>query len=272
MKATKKPPRKWTSKELKQRIQGRHPSIKSWFTTTELCPACGSWGAAGSIDAVAVCMSVSHDFAVHGFEVKVARGDWLSELNNPSKSDLAISEVDYWWIVAPSTDIVKVEELPPKWGLYTCSGKGLRVTKRATRLHETTKPFSRAFIASLLWKVTKYVPPDEKAIEDARAEGRKRGQEDGERWAHTDKGDDHQELLELQHVVEAFEKNAGQPLSRYNAGEIGHIVDLMSHDYRIKSVRARIAEMVEKLTDADKELAAGFKVAATGDASTKAVG
>lgn len=186
----------FTALNLKERVKRRHPLDKGWFTVTELCPVSGMGGSAGRMDAAAVCLYTSRSFAVHGFEVKVDRSDWLTELNDPSKNSLGLEEVDYWWIVAPSTDVVRVSELPKRWGLYTCSGRGLRVTRRAERLKDEDTGFSRAFVVSLLWKVTRFKTPNAEALK---------------------------ELDRLKCVMEEFEERAGVSMRKYDAGTIGDI-------------------------------------------------
>lgn len=54
---------------------------------------------------------------LRGYEVKVARSDWLAELDQPAKAEAWEQNVHEWWIVAPDTTIVRPEELPHGWGL-----------------------------------------------------------------------------------------------------------------------------------------------------------
>ncbi|GAG48625.1 unnamed protein product, partial [marine sediment metagenome] len=74
--------KKWRAEELKRRIECKHPIGKGWFTVTEMSPSSGAGSSAGRMDACAVCLYGGRGFAVHGFEVKVSRADWLAELNN----------------------------------------------------------------------------------------------------------------------------------------------------------------------------------------------
>lgn len=50
-------------------------------------------------------------------ELKVDKGDWRRELDNPGKAEAWWPYCNAFWIVAPSTDIVPPDELPKKWGL-----------------------------------------------------------------------------------------------------------------------------------------------------------
>jgi hypothetical protein len=58
---------------------------------------------------------------LRGYEVKVARSDWLHELDQPAKAEAWEQNVHEWWIVAPDTEIVRPEELPHGWGLLVPS-------------------------------------------------------------------------------------------------------------------------------------------------------
>jgi len=116
-------------------------------------------------DFMAVDTWLSSGLAVHGHEVKVSRSDWLSELKAPWKSLPFREIIDYWWIVAPSTVIVRPEELPPEYGLMVLDGNGfLRAQVTAPRLNDLgaavkgtwgarrteLPPLPRGFVAALL--------------------------------------------------------------------------------------------------------------------------
>ena len=77
--------------------------------------------------------------ALHGHEIKVSRGDWLRELQDPSKSAAWSRYCDRWWLVAPP-GVARREELPAGWGLMEVTGAALRVTVQAPRLHPEPMP------------------------------------------------------------------------------------------------------------------------------------
>lgn len=98
-------------------------------------------------DAVAIDLWPSSGNAIHGFEVKVSRADWLTELRDPSKADAIKQFCMHWWLVVPDVDIVR-SDLPLGWGLLAVGSDGvLRVRKRAPRLFP--KPVTYGFLASL---------------------------------------------------------------------------------------------------------------------------
>lgn len=56
--------------------------------------------------------------ALIGYEIKVARGDWLQELDHPEKAEAWAQHCTEWYVMAPP-GIVNREELPDGWGLLT---------------------------------------------------------------------------------------------------------------------------------------------------------
>lgn len=78
---------------------------------------------------------------LHGYEIKVSRGDWLTELGDLTKSSAWADACHTWWIVAPDTTVVRPEELPPGWGLLTIGNARTRLTITVpATLHEAHEP------------------------------------------------------------------------------------------------------------------------------------
>lgn len=73
-------------------------------------------------DAIYAGLSVSRGRLLYGHEIKVARSDWLHELDRPDKAEAWASQCHAWYVVAPDTKVVRPEELPHGWGLLTCDG------------------------------------------------------------------------------------------------------------------------------------------------------
>lgn len=126
-------------------------SIDEWVLAFEVAPETG--GGTRRADAVAMNMWRSRGHAIHGFEFKVSRGDWLRELKDPSKADAVAQYCDYWWLVIDGDNIIKDEELPEGWGLMIVVRdakklpKGLRVKVKAPKLKAA--PINKYFMASL---------------------------------------------------------------------------------------------------------------------------
>jgi hypothetical protein len=99
-------------------------------------------------DAIAMGLWPSRGLALQGFEIKVSRGDWLSEMRQPAKAEAIAQYCRYWWMVTPP-GIIKDGELPETWGHYEVQPNGLRIVKVAPAL-EDPAPISPAFLAALL--------------------------------------------------------------------------------------------------------------------------
>lgn len=102
--------------------------------------------------------------ALHGFEVKVSRADWLTELRDPEKA-LAFSRYcHFWWLAVSDASIVR-DDLPEGWGLMVASGDSMRVKVQAPRREPEPMPlelvgtFSRA-VAKTTLRMAMHRPED----------------------------------------------------------------------------------------------------------------
>lgn len=68
--------------------------------------------------------------ALHGFEVKVSRSDWLTELRDPDKANAFRPYMNHWWLVVADKTIVR-DDLPHGWGLMVKRGRGLSISVQA---------------------------------------------------------------------------------------------------------------------------------------------
>lgn len=125
-------------------LRKRFPTPE-WALMEEVAPATG--GGTTYADAVAVNLWSSRGHAVHGFEIKISRSDWLRELKQPAKAEGVFSYCDHWWLVAPR-DIVKDGELPLSWGWLEVREASMVQVKAAPKLEP--KALTRAFFASLM--------------------------------------------------------------------------------------------------------------------------
>lgn len=97
-------------------IVAEHVRNQAGFGGSVASEALGRAPRLRTIDAIAIDLWPSTDNAIHGFEVKVSRSDWLSELKDMSKSEAFRPYLDYFWLVAPDASIVR-DDLPDGWGL-----------------------------------------------------------------------------------------------------------------------------------------------------------
>ncbi len=103
------------------------------------------------IDALAMAMWRSLGLEIHGFEIKMSRGDWLREIRQPFKAEEMFRYCDRWWLVVADEKILKDGELPPNWGLLVSRGSSLIAKVQAKGL--TPQSPDREFVASILRKV-----------------------------------------------------------------------------------------------------------------------
>lgn len=125
---------------------------------------------AAGFDATRTCDFMAQDtwpgagLALHGFEVKCSRSDWLRELKTPDKALMFRAFCDYWWLVAADDTIAAPAELPPGWGLLvvTRTRAKLRAVVPAPRL--TPEPMPRTMQVALLRAAVKTAPRRSSAL------------------------------------------------------------------------------------------------------------
>lgn len=83
-------------------------------------------------DGIAIQNYRSRGNSILGFEIKVARSDWLSELRNPDKSDYFVTRTDKWYL-ATTQGVAKAEEIPEAWGWIELRGSRLVTAKEAPK-------------------------------------------------------------------------------------------------------------------------------------------
>lgn len=135
--------------EIKALIRAKYKAPE-WALAFEVCNGTGS-EAQRHADAVVMNLWPSRGLAIHGFEFKVFRNDWVRELKNPAKAEPVAQYCDYWWIVA-GPNIVRGGELPEAWGLIEVQGGKLVSIKEA--LKKEAVPAGRQFMAALFRKIS----------------------------------------------------------------------------------------------------------------------
>lgn len=169
-------------------------------------------GARRTADGLAMNLWRSRGLALHGFEIKVSRRDWLKEKNAPEKADLIARFCHYWWIVTPydpDGKMVPDFELPHGWGLIraTKAGTGLKVqTKAAAR--DDVDQVTPAFLAALLRRATGQSASTQE-LAAARQAGRTEAADAALAQARREAGHLPQRLQEVATEVEEFVKAAG---------------------------------------------------------------
>lgn len=198
-------------------IRARY-AAPEWAVFEEVADSTG-FNARRWADAVAIGIWPSRGFAIHGFECKAHRSDWLRELKQPEKAEPIFRYCDAWWLVA-EPDVATLEEIPAAWGWLEVRGKKLHVRKPAPKLEP--QAISRAFVASMLRKVPeKMVPKADLAAAVDTEVTRRRALDDryneGERLSRR--------YEELREQVDAFSRASGITISEYSGGrELGEAV------------------------------------------------
>lgn len=134
-----------TASEIRGLLRVRYPHPE-WALCFEVANSTGA-GARRYADAVAMCLYPSRGLALHGFEIKCSKQDFLAEIKNPDKSVAVQKYCDHWWIVAPAA-AVDESLLPKTWGWLRVDKDRLVMAKAAPDLDAT--PITRAFMASLV--------------------------------------------------------------------------------------------------------------------------
>lgn len=203
----------------------------------------GGTGAQGSryADGMAFGLFPSRGLDIQGFEVKVSRSDWLSELKQPAKADEIFQFCDYWWLAAGSDSIVKDGELPEPWGLMVLRDGEMHVSKQAPRLHPIAP--SKAFIASIMRNLHKGRPGVEE-LEQQHRLGIEEGFKRGAVSAKSEETRDSAKLLEVNKMVAEFEEAAGLKIYEWNAGKVGAAVKaLLNGANDLEAARERMRFM-----------------------------
>jgi len=195
-------------------------------------------------DAIAFGLWPSRGLEIEGFEIKVSRSDWLSELNDHRKSSAVQRFCHRWWIVAGSRDIVKPEELPVTWGLIIPRGENSLETKVKAPLLKP-KSISRKFCAAVMRRASEANANYIKSIKDEMYEEvREASEEMAVVRAKREIADD---LYSAEKKIRSLEyniKNLNWRIQRYEAIEKATGVPLSQYDYSnfVRAMGARSAD------------------------------
>ena len=199
-------------------------------------------------DALALSLWPSRGIHLHGFEIKVCRGDWARELKNPAKAEEIASRCNYWWIVA-TKGCVKNEELPELWGLMTwdATKKVLHKVKHA-KFREAER-LDLPFLAAMMRRAQEVVAPDAALIE-----AHAKGLEEGKKAGAVNRTYEAQDYAKLKANVAAFKKASGVDLTGWKSGrELGEAVEMVINGSVVRNANAlrKIAtKILEELPEA----------------------
>lgn len=115
--------------EVVREIMRKRFPFPEYAVLEEVRDAAG-FQACRSADAIVIPLWPSRGLAVHGFEIKVDRRDWLREKKDPAKAEVIASKCTSWSLVS-TEDVAKEDEIPDTWGWYEAIGGKLIARKGA---------------------------------------------------------------------------------------------------------------------------------------------
>ena len=202
----------WTAAAVEALLRAKY-APPQFALLTEVRSSCG-FGAARSADVVVMGIWPSTGHNLVGYEIKVARHDWLREMQQPEKAEAVGRFCDLWYVVAPP-GVVQIHELPALWGLIEPAGAGLMVRRPATKRPDR-RPVSATFLAALLRRVTEQSPSEQRLLEEFRrgqAAGAAAERESAQRADPEARARANLERLAAR--VAAFEKASGVEIDGY---------------------------------------------------------
>lgn len=258
---TKKEEKKITAKDMENHLASRYCDSLQWVFLTQVRSSTG--GANRIADAMAFNMYGSTGYEILGFEIKVSRSDFLSELKNMSKSDEIMGYCDKWYLVVSDAKIVQDGELPKNWGLLVL--KDGKLVQKVRAVPKKPDPMPIHFIASILRRGgqevdrirNQYVRREDIAGEIEAA--RKKGYDEARGY----NGRQTEEALKtLRENVQEFEKASGTSLESWRGKQysksLGMYVkfamemDERTLGYHVRDIEQAIASLNRAITDVKK--------------------
>jgi len=194
-------------------------------------------------DALAMSLFPSRGLHLYGFEIKISRSDWLSELASPEKAEDFYKYCDFWYLVVSDPAIVKEGELPVPWGLIETSKGKCRIVKTAPHNLETLPP-SLLMLCGLLRKASELrAIADTSLIEAARLEGYTRGTEAEKYQTRSATA----ELTRLRDNIAKFEEVSGLKLDSWDAGNVAEAVKQLRSGVKATNLLRRLKAETESV-------------------------
>lgn len=199
-------------------------------------------------DGIAMSLWPSAGMDLIGFEIKVSRSDFISELKNPEKSNVIAKFCDHWYIVAPK-EMIKTEELPSNWGLIEPYGSGLKIKRSVKNLKP--EPITKGFLASIFRSLTTGVVL--KSEVQAIVAGKVKEKIREKQW----KADNRvRECKRNEETVKRFEKLVGRKISSFWGDKVEEYATALQIvvSGRSREYRTDLEIMMKKAQDIAKEI------------------
>lgn len=248
-----------TEATLSQMIERRY-APPEWAYLSQVRNGTGFVRSARTADGLAMSLWPSRGIELHGFEIKVSRSDWLSELRNPQKADDIARYCDRWWLVVADGTIVQKGELPGAWGLYVAKGEKLYCEAQAEK--QKAEPIDTLFLAAIFRRIHENVN-NTVAMQARYEKGKKEGEQLARRGFDIDIEEARRERDDFKRLIENFETNCGIDIRQYRYEKpevLGRAfraaVEMEGHALQwqikqIRSVRDRLTAILENLKDKD---------------------
>lgn len=137
----------WTSARIEHLLRDRH-APPEWAFFAELQESTGAMGGR-AFDAWAMNVWPSKEYVSVGYEIKVSRGDFRREIDDPSKRRPLEAVSNECYFAAPA-GLLRPDEIPEGWGLIEATNGDeprLRIKKNA--MQRKIDPLPPRFIAAL---------------------------------------------------------------------------------------------------------------------------
>lgn len=210
------------------------------------------WDANRTCDmlAIGVWNSAGHD--LHGVEIKANRGDWLREIQDPTKAEAFARYCDWWWVAAPP-GVVKVEEVPVAWGVMEVVGGGIRIRRPGTK-RVPVEPIERDFLACITRRVVEQTPAEgvlSAAVKKARAEGRDEGKRQAEKRDEVGERYVEREGAKALRIVQEFQEKCGVYLGEWNpSARVEQFKRFLAADEPLERARKKLESIRDAVTSA----------------------
>ncbi len=189
---------------LWEMLRMRH-SGDAWIFVEEVGNGTGT-NVSRHADALALGLWPSRGYEIHGYEVKISRGDVRRELDDPSKADAVGKFCDYWWLVVQDLSIIDGLIIPSTWGILYPKNRVLRVHRKAPK--REAKEVNRAFAAALIRKALKsWVPLHQHA--ELKETALEKAKQELERNRGHSRSEAERQLADLKSAVANFERHTG---------------------------------------------------------------
>lgn len=203
-------------------------------------------------DAIAMSIWPSRGIYFEGFEIKVARGDWLKELREESKAAAFTGACRYWWLVLGGPGIAEPHEVPGAWGIIEWTGKRLTTRRQAQDLGSLADiPID--FVAAVLRRLGEGMVPAKSVkatVEQAYEDGRASVPADSNKELEVAR----RNFAELRALHTTLEAAFGTPINKwstdgivesYGLGEALRQLDAKGQVRDLLAMQQRIGELIE---------------------------